>query len=81
MVSGFKSNTYSPAAILMAWLLATANPVFTELHINLIVGNFSLTSATLPSTELLSTTKTSASISFIEFKTEYKHCSKKCLTL
>jgi hypothetical protein len=34
-----------------------------------------------PSTELLSTTKTSESVFFRALKTEKRHCSKKCLTL
>ena len=65
----------------MAWLFATEKPVFSLLIISFTKGNLSLTSSTDWSTELLSTTNTSASIFFIALCTDCRHCSRKCFTL
>src|SRR4051794_12025172 len=77
MVSGFKNRIYFPLATDKAMLFALAKPTFFPFHINLTALNFSLKKLLLPSDELLSTTKISASISLTALVTEHRHCSKK----
>ena len=60
----------------MAWLFATEKPVFSLLIISFTKGNLSLTSSIDWSTELLSTTNTSASIFFIAFGDELEYADE-----
>jgi hypothetical protein len=77
IVSGLRSMMYSPFAILIAWLLALANPKFSLFSMKVTCGNLSLRKAMESSLLLLSATMISCEMPSPAFSMERMHCQGK----
>ena len=70
LICSYKNKTYFPFVFSSARLFAFAKPIFWLFQMNCTVENFPSKYSLLPSVELLSTTKISASIVAQAFSTE-----------